>query len=449
MSDYRASYRKTVFAAAFTAAAGLGVLAALIRAVVVAPTPWSPTLWLGWSAATVLVGTILLAALLVFTGGLVCLHRDALEQRGVSYAPREPREATPGFLTRGLGALARGLRAIFGRSTRRLGLRPGELVRVRSLDEIRATLDDKGMCDGLPFMPEMVAFCNSQVRVFRRVQKIYDWVQHKGLRRTRDTVSLEGLRCDGAAHGGCQAGCLVLWKEAWLERAAGQPQPALPTSSDGGLADLRRWSERRDAASGEPRHVCQMTELHKSTTPLAWHDPRHYVRDLLGGNVRLRPFLEGVAIVAFNLAQGWRGGVAFPVREGRQAGKTPHLMLDLQPGELVRIKRKHDIEETLNRHMRNRGLWFDAEMIRFCGGIYRVAARVDRLIEEKSGRMTHIGNPCIVLDGVYATGEYQAFAPLAERIFWREIWLERTTPEPAPAPGVTLPAKETHESIAR
>ena len=40
-----------------------------------------------------------------------------------------------------------------------LGLRPGEVVRVRSASEIFATLDDRGTLDGLPFMPEMLKYC--------------------------------------------------------------------------------------------------------------------------------------------------------------------------------------------------------------------------------------------------------------------------------------------------
>ena len=36
-------------------------------------------------------------------------------------------------------------------------LRAGDVVEVRSLDEILATLDEQGELDALPFMPEMVA----------------------------------------------------------------------------------------------------------------------------------------------------------------------------------------------------------------------------------------------------------------------------------------------------
>ena len=39
-----------------------------------------------------------------------------------------------------------------------LGLNVGELVGVRPLEEILATLDNKGQLGGLPFMPEMLSF---------------------------------------------------------------------------------------------------------------------------------------------------------------------------------------------------------------------------------------------------------------------------------------------------
>ena len=32
-----------------------------------------------------------------------------------------------------------------------------------------------------------------------------------GLRRMERTVFLDGARCDGGAHGGCQVGCLFFW----------------------------------------------------------------------------------------------------------------------------------------------------------------------------------------------------------------------------------------------
>ena len=151
-----------------------------------------------------------------------------------------------------------------------LDLRAGELVEVRSLEEILATLDSRGEVDSLPFMPEMEAWCGRQVRVFRRVDKIFDWILMSGLRRMRDTVILEGLRCDGCYHGGCQADCPILWKEAWLRRASMKQKPAITrvTGSRGGL-DLGQFTRRIDAETSESRFVCQLSKMPEATTPTA------------------------------------------------------------------------------------------------------------------------------------------------------------------------------------
>jgi hypothetical protein len=141
--------------------------------------------------------------------------------------------------------------------------------------------------------------------------------------------------------------------------------------------------------------------------------------------VRLSRFLVYISILVFNAVQRRSGGVRFPFLLQASSQVTPHALLDLQPGELVRIKSKQEIEQTLDAQFKNRGLFFDKEMTRFCGGTYRVLARVNRQIDERSGKMMTFKNPCIALEGVTATGEYSEFAPLDERIYWREIWLER------------------------
>jgi hypothetical protein len=145
----------------------------------------------------------------------------------------------------------------------------------------------------------------------------------------------------------------------------------------------------------------------------------------LTGNIRLRPLTTGVALAAFNAMQRWRHGAAFPNLALPDRTTSPHLALDLAPGEIVRVKSKREIEATLTSNSRNRGLWFDVEMLRFCGGEYRVAARVDRLLDERAGRMRTITNPCIRLEGVAASGEYLGLDAQNELIFWREIWLAR------------------------
>ena len=111
-------------------------------------------------------------------------------------------------------------------------------------------------------------------------------------------------------------------------------------------------------------------------------------------------------------------------------GPTPTAETGLQPGDLVRIRSKEEIMATLNENLLNRGLGFEAEMARFCGRTARVARRVNRIIEEPTGRMIEMKYPCIVLEGVVCEGAYNASCPRSIPSYWREIWLERL-PEPA------------------
>ena len=97
-------------------------------------------------------------------------------------------------------------------------LRPGDVVEVRSAAEILATLDGDAALDRMPFMPEMARHAGRRYTVTRRVDKICDTIAATGSRRMHATVYLEDLRCDGSGHGGCQAGCKLYWKEAWLRR---------------------------------------------------------------------------------------------------------------------------------------------------------------------------------------------------------------------------------------
>src|SRR4051812_3839773 len=102
----------------------------------------------------------------------------------------------------------------------KLGLRAGEWVEVRSADEILGTLDAQQSLEGLPFMPEMLQYCGRKFRVYKTAHKTCDTVKEYAIRRMNNAVHLDGLRCDGEGHAGCQAGCLLYWKEAWLKRSA-------------------------------------------------------------------------------------------------------------------------------------------------------------------------------------------------------------------------------------
>jgi len=107
---------------------------------------------------------------------------------------------------------------------------------------------------------------------------------------------------------------------------------------------------------------------------------------------------------------------------------TPSGTLNLQPGELVRVKPHREILKTVDSSNRNRGMYWDAELVPYCGGTYRVLKRVSRLIDEKTGKMIEIKNPCIILDTVVCQARYspcRMLCPKSMYPYWRELWLER------------------------
>src|ERR1700690_4405052 len=104
--------------------------------------------------------------------------------------------------------------------SKRYKLSVGDWVEVRSKEEILRTLDADGQLDGMPFMPEMFAFCGKRLQVYKRAHKTCDTVFPVRGRRVDQAVHLD-TRCDGSAHDGCQAGCLIFWKEAWLKPTSG------------------------------------------------------------------------------------------------------------------------------------------------------------------------------------------------------------------------------------
>jgi hypothetical protein len=100
-----------------------------------------------------------------------------------------------------------------------IDLKPGDVVKVRSREEIRQTLDGKSQFEGVEFMQTMWEYCGQTHKVLKRVEKILDPYANR-LRKCRDMVILEGLFCHGdPLHAlECDRTCLYYWKEAWLEK---------------------------------------------------------------------------------------------------------------------------------------------------------------------------------------------------------------------------------------
>jgi hypothetical protein len=319
-----------------------------------------------------------------------------------------------------------------------LNLRAGEWVQVRDAAEIMATLDETQSLENMPFMPEMLQFCGKQFRVYKSAHKTCDTIHQYVIRRMTNTVHLEGLRCDGGAHGGCQASCLLFWKDAWLKRV--QPGAAASKSTNetvGMPCDVEPLYHAarlpKEAGEEQERYRCQATEVVRATTEVRkrdrW-DPRFYLKDLTSGNVTLRNFIWfGAIAVANSFTLRWRGR-RYPHLCGQAGDKTPHSSLNLQPGEMVQVRSKEEIMKTLNSSLRNRGLSFDVEMVPYCeAGTFKVLDRIEKIVDEKTGRLIKLPNACIILDGVTCGGNLSTnrmFCPRAVYPYWREGWLKRS-----------------------
>jgi len=106
-------------------------------------------------------------------------------------------------------------------------------------------------------------------------------------------------------------------------------------------------------------------------------------------------------------------------------GEAPHSVLNLQPREIVEVKSREEIFETLDARDRNHRLRFDSEMLKYCGRQGQVLRRVQQIIDERTGKMLHIKRDCIILEGVICTGDYHRSCPRSMYPYWREIWLKR------------------------
>lgn len=294
---------------------------------------------------------------------------------------------------------------------------PGDLVMVRPLDEILATLDEKGTLGKLPFMPEMREFCGRQFRVSRRAFKTC--VDDAEMRRLDDTVFLEEVRCDGAAHDGCDKACLIFWKEAWL-RPAGDidPQPAAARESKIKELDLFEFAKHGD------QFFCQSSEIVNASQPLPWWELRQYALDLLHNRISIAQWLKGISIACYNKIahvtgrQSWR----FVAGPGTYNGTRSDL--NLQPGDLVRVKSLERIRETLDAEGKHQKLLFAPSMAEYCGAEMRVQKRVERIVLEASPRQRAIKDT-VLLEGATCDGLCHRLCPRQALLFWRECWLEK------------------------
>jgi hypothetical protein len=97
--------------------------------------------------------------------------------------------------------------------------KPGDLVRVRSREEIEATLNIWHQYKGCMFMPDaMERYCGTLQRVFKPMERFVDERDYY-VKKTHGIILLQGIHCEGSRfYGRCDRACFSFWREEWLEK---------------------------------------------------------------------------------------------------------------------------------------------------------------------------------------------------------------------------------------
>lgn len=310
-------------------------------------------------------------------------------------------------------------------------LHPGDLVEVRPPNEILDTLDADGTLNRLPFMAEMVEFCGKRFRVSKRMVKTCYYGAGSGMRKfpEEDVVLLEGLRCSGAAHDGCQKTCTIFWREAWLRKVESSrtiESRAEPLSGE--------WLRSRLRSSADPEtYFCQASEILNATIDLShWERFAKCVGEVRAGNCGVLEMARRISIWLF-----WRiRRVLLGPYAGGSQKSTPIESLNLRSGESVEIKPLAGITATLDERAHNRGLYFTPAMGSLCGEQGRVERKVEKIIVDGTGKMRQLRNT-VFLEGSLCGCACVAFGgcPRGEFAYWREIWLRRRSAPGKPTSG--------------
>jgi hypothetical protein len=112
------------------------------------------------------------------------------------------------------------------------GLQPGQLVQIRSPDEIRRTLNERSRTRGLWFDREMKIYCGHTARVKAQVERFIEEPTGKLVELSTDAYILEDVICQSYRSNGrwfCPRAIYPWWREVWLEPV---DDADAPSSSD-------------------------------------------------------------------------------------------------------------------------------------------------------------------------------------------------------------------------
>lgn len=97
-------------------------------------------------------------------------------------------------------------------------LKEGDRVRVKSMDEIKATLNSWREYKFCRYMDSMWQFCGTEQKVVKSVERFVDERDYQ-IKKASGVVLLENLFCPGTDdYGRCDRSCFYFWRVEWLDK---------------------------------------------------------------------------------------------------------------------------------------------------------------------------------------------------------------------------------------
>lgn len=296
------------------------------------------------------------------------------------------------------------------KSVESLHFEAGDLVEVRSIQEILTTLDNKSKLGGIAFTPQMTEFCGKTFTICKKVTRMI--LESTGELRTLKipTVMLEGVVCNGKAHGGCDRSCLYLWPEAWVKKtpSVANKEQKGPIGGDS-ITDI---PERCQA------NFPDLTQATLPDTRSALQLRRYWWR-----------FKRGLWHLRVLGLFGFTSWTFFSGNRKQVHSDTKAASLNLQPGDYIEVRSLKEIFATLDNDDKLKGMRFNREMAKFSGGRFRVYKRLDKMISEEDGKLLKVKTPTVMLEGAFCDGKSHGMCDRYCFAFWREAWLRKIPDE--------------------
>ena len=115
------------------------------------------------------------------------------------------------------------------------------------------------------------------------------------------------------------------------------------------------------------------------------------IDDLSRGELKLSGFVAISLIAALNRVRARMGLPEIGIIRGRKPA-VAGCASGLVAGDRVRVKDRYGMRSALDARGHNRGLRFEPEMTLHLGTRHEVERRIDRMIDEQTGRMLELSD---------------------------------------------------------